>query len=291
MRRDPIFYQMFQRFPQLLFDLIGAQPDNAEEYRFDCVAVKEPKFEIDGVFLPPDSQPGTVYFCEVQFQKDEELYERLFGESLLYFYRNCNQFDDWQAVVIYPSRSIEQSKVYPHRSLLNGEQVHRIYLDELTDVRSLPVTVAATVLTIAPEAQAPELARELLSRTEQEEFTARERGNIIDIITSIMVYKFANLSQGEIRAMLGLDLTQEPRAIREAKEEGRVEGREVEALALITRLLTRRLGLELSDEMRSLLSTLPLSVLEDLSEALLDFTTLADLEHFLAEHLEPKIVD
>ncbi|KYC42940.1 hypothetical protein WA1_12575 [Scytonema hofmannii PCC 7110] len=280
MRRDPIFYQMFQRSPQLLFDLIGARPDNAEDYRFDCVAVKEPKFEIDGVFLPPDSEPGTVYFCEVQFQKDEELYERLFGESLLYFYRNCNQFSDWQAVVIYPSRSIEQSKVYPHRSLLNGEQVHRVYLDELTEVPSLPVMVAATVLTIVPEAEAPELARELLSRTEQEEFTARERGDIIDIITSIMVYKFANLSRAEIIAMLGLDLTQEPRAIREAKE----EGQEVEAMVLITRQLTRRLGQELSDEMRSLLSTLSLSLLEDLSEALLDFNTIADLEHFLAEH-------
>ncbi|GAA6620228.1 hypothetical protein NUACC26_060440 [Scytonema sp. NUACC26] len=95
-----------------------------------------------------------------------------------------------------------------------------------------------------------------------------------------MVYKFANLSRAEIKAMLGLDLTQEPRAIREAKEEGRV----VEALALVTRQLTRRLRPELSDEMRSLLSTLSLSVLEDLSEALLDFNTLADLEHFLAEH-------
>ncbi len=108
MRRDPIFYQMFQRSPSLLFDLIGERPTNAIDYRFDSVAVKEPKFEIDGVFLPPESEPGIVYFCEVQFQKDPELYERLFGESLLYFYRNSSRFSDWQAVVIYPSRSAEQ---------------------------------------------------------------------------------------------------------------------------------------------------------------------------------------
>jgi predicted transposase/invertase (TIGR01784 family) len=90
---------------------------------------------IDGVFLPPESKPGVVYFCEVQFQKDETLYERLFGESLLYFYRNRSRFSDWQAVSIYPSRSVEQSQVHPYRSLLNSEQVHRIYLDELGDVR------------------------------------------------------------------------------------------------------------------------------------------------------------
>ncbi|MGV0026877.1 Rpn family recombination-promoting nuclease/putative transposase [Phormidesmis priestleyi] len=278
MRRDPIFYQS----PTLLFDLIGSSPDNAGDYRFDSVAVKEPKFEIDGVFLPPESEPGTVYFCEVQFQKDEELYERLFGESLLYVYRNSARFSDWQAVVIYPSRSTEQSKVHPHRSLLNGEQVHRIYLDELGDVRSLPVPVAATVLTIIDETEAPEIARYLLARTEQEQFTPREKRDIIDIVTSIMVYKFSTLSQAEVREMLGLNLTEEPRAIREAKEEGREEGREVEAIALITRQLTRRLRQELSEEMRSRLATLPLPILEDLSEALLDFTTLADLEHWLA---------
>ncbi|NJK54032.1 MAG: Rpn family recombination-promoting nuclease/putative transposase [Leptolyngbyaceae cyanobacterium SU_3_3] len=277
MRRDPIFYQMFQRSPQLLFDLIGHQPINAGEYRFDAVAVKEPKFEIDGVFLPPESEPGVVYFCEVQFQKDETLYERLFGESLLYFYRNRSRFSDWQAVLIYPSRSVEQSQVHPYRSLLNSEQVHRIYLDELGDVRSLPLTMAATVLTITDEAAAPETARVLLERTERENLTERARADLIDIVTSIMVYKFANLSRLEIRAMLGLDLTKEPRAIREAKEEGREE----EAANLVIRLLTKRFG-ELSEDLRSTISGLSLSMLEELGEALLDFTSLSDLEAWLA---------
>jgi predicted transposase/invertase (TIGR01784 family) len=279
MRRDPIFYQMFQRSPTLLFDLIGQQPTNASEYRFDSVAVKEPKFEIDGVFLPPESEPGVIYFCEVQFQKDEQLYERLFGESLLYFYRNSVHFSDWQAVVIYPSRTTEQSKVHPHRSLLNGDQVHRIYLDELGDIQSLPVAVAATVLTIVEEAEAPEMARSLLARTERESFTDRERSDIIDIVTSIMVYKLSNLSRTEIKAMLGLNSTEEPRAIREAKEEGREE----QSIALVSRLLARKLGQPVSEEMRSRLMQLALPVLEDLSEALLDFTSLADLEQWLAE--------
>ncbi|GAP94343.1 hypothetical protein NIES2104_08540 [Leptolyngbya sp. NIES-2104] len=84
--------------------------------------------------------------------------------------------------------------------------------------------------------------------------------------------------------MLGLDFNQEPRAIREAKEEGREEGREVEAIAFVTRLLDRRLGQELSESLRSRLSTLPLPLLEDLGEALLDFTTVSDLEQWLAEH-------
>jgi predicted transposase/invertase (TIGR01784 family) len=169
MRRDSIFYKLFQQCPALLFELLTNHPKNADAYRFNSVAVKEPKFEIDGVFLLPENQgAGVVYFCEVQFQKDEQLYERVFAESSLYFYRNCNQFSDWQAVIIYPSRNIEQSKIYPHRSFLNGEQVHRVYLDEIGDIRQLPVWVALMVLTTVEEEKAPEEARYLLTRSSQE---------------------------------------------------------------------------------------------------------------------------
>jgi predicted transposase/invertase (TIGR01784 family) len=198
--------------------------------------------------------------------------------------------------VIYPCRSVEQSKVHPYHSLLNSEQVHRIYLDELGDARLLPIPIAATVLTILDETEAPEVAQNLLDRAEQADLTADERANIIDIVTSSMVYKFANLSRLEIRAMLGLDLAQEPRAIREAKEEGREEGREegleqgqeqgrmAEALALVTRLLTRRLGHDLPNALKLRLSALPLPMVEDLSEALLGFGSLADLEQWLISH-------
>lgn len=171
MRRDSIFYKLFQQSPSLLFELLTNAPINAREYTFDSVAVKEPKFEIDGVFLPPvQESPGVVYFCvseacrsmrQVQFQKDEQLYERVFAESSLYFYRNRHRFSDWQVVIIYPSRSIEQNDIHPHRAFLNSEQVHRIYLDELGDIRQLPVWVALMVLTTVEQGQAPQEARYL----------------------------------------------------------------------------------------------------------------------------------
>ena len=53
----------------------------------------------------------------------------------MYFYRNSERFSDWQVVIIYPSRSIEQSEIYPYRALLNSNQVHRIYLNELGNIR------------------------------------------------------------------------------------------------------------------------------------------------------------
>ena len=288
MRRDSIFYKLFQQSPTLLFELLTNPPTNADAYRFDSVAVKEPKFEIDGVFLPPENEgAGVVYFCEVQFQKDEQLYERVFAESSLYFYRNRARFSDWQVVIIYPTRSIEQSDIHPHRTLLNGNQVHRVYLDELGDIRDLPLWVALMVLTTVDEEQAPAQARYLLTRTRQEVPSTSSHA-IIEMVTTIMVYKFEQLSQREVESMLGITL-QQTRVYREIKEEGikegikegRQEGRQEEAANLVIRQMTKRIGQKLSEEIVARISGLPLPVLEDLSEALLDFTTLADLQAWL----------
>ncbi len=273
MRRDSIFYKLFQQYPNLLFELLTNPPDNASEYKFDSVAVKEPKFEIDGVFLPPENQnPGAVYFSEVQFQKDERLYERVFAESSLYFYRNRNRFNDWQVVIIYPSRNTEQSDIYPHRGQLNSPQVHRIYLNELGNIRELPVWVALMVLTTVEEQQAPEEARYLISRSslEQPEITSQV---IIDLITTIIAYRFEQLSRIEVEAMLGITL-KETRLYQEIKEE--------EAQSLILRQLNRRVG-ELPQEIRQRVENLSLEQLENLGEALLDFSSMTDLQAWLEE--------
>ncbi len=178
---------------------------SAESYRFDSVAVKEPRFEIDGVFLPPDDETGTVYFCEVQFQKDEQLYERVVAESLLYFYRNRVRFHNWQVVIIYPSRSTEQSQWHPYRELLDSHRVYRVYLDELGEIRSLPVWIALMLLTTVEEAQAVEEARYLLSRTRSEVAPTSGRA-IMEMITTIMAYRFEQLSRVEVEAMLDIRL-------------------------------------------------------------------------------------
>jgi predicted transposase YdaD len=91
-----------------------------------------------------------------------------------------------------------------------------------------------------------------------------------------MVYKFEQLSRKGIDFMLGITL-KETRVYQEAKE----EGREQEAANLIIRQLKKRFGQELSEEMRAQIESLPLPTLENLSEALLDFTSLANLQPWL----------
>jgi predicted transposase/invertase (TIGR01784 family) len=204
MKRDTIYYQIFKRFPGLLFELIEQPPPQARHYRFDSVEIKETSFRIDGVFLPPEgTTPKTIFFAEVQFQKDEALYHRFFTESLTYLYRNQTLYDDWQGVIIFPSRNLEPANLNLHRALLNSDQVQRIYLDELGDPSQQPAGIGLMQLTIASETEMFEQAKQLIDRVEQEAVTQFDKNEIIEVITTIAVYKFSQLTREEVEAMLG----------------------------------------------------------------------------------------
>lgn len=69
----------------------------------------------------------------------------------------------------------------------------------------------------------------------------------------------------------------------EGRQEGHEEGREEESRQLVLRLLRRRVG-ELPPAMITQVQALPVESLEQLGEDLLDFASLADLEHWLARH-------
>jgi predicted transposase YdaD len=57
MKTDTIFYQLFQSFPSIFFELIQLPISEANNYRFDSVEVKQLSFRLDGVFLPQNNNP------------------------------------------------------------------------------------------------------------------------------------------------------------------------------------------------------------------------------------------
>lgn len=272
MRRDAIFYTIFQRSPGLIFEFVEPRITSTTNYRFESVEVKEPTFRIDGVFLPPqDTSPRIVIFAEVQFQTDELLYHRFFAESLLYLYRNADFCDDWYGVIIFPSRSLEPKNTTIHQPQLESSKVRRIYLDELDDSTEQSIGISLMQLTIASENQVVESAKRLIERVKQEETSILPQKNLLDIITTIAVYKFSNLSREEVEAMLGIKL-EETRVYQEAKEEGieegiqrgmqrgiqrgrqegRLEGRQEAKLELVPAMLTRGMSVEEVSELLGL---------------------------------------
>jgi predicted transposase/invertase (TIGR01784 family) len=270
MRRDSIFYQLFRQLPTLLFELLPQPPANAQSYVFESIEVKETSFRIDGVFLPPNPT-GIVYFCEVQFQLDELLYERMLSEINIYTYRNRERFANWQAVVIYPTRNTEQSRLDLVWDLLESRRIQRVYLDELGEIEDLPTGLGLMVLTTLEGEKAKSEAKSLIQR-------AQGSRAIIELISTIIVYKFGNLTRDEVDVMLGISIEQ-TRIYQDAAQDGRQE----EAKSLILRLLNRRVG-NMSPTVEMRVKALTLVQLEDLGEALLDFGQMSDLIGWLDAH-------
>lgn len=76
---------------------------------------------------------------------------------------------------------------------------------------------------------------------------------------------------------------QESVIYQEILEEGRQEGRQEGELLLILRLLTRRFG-AIDEATRTQIANLPLPLLEEFAEALLDFSDLEAVRTWLQTH-------
>lgn len=224
MKTDSIFYRLFQEIPSIFFELIGNSPQLAELYQFSSIEVKQTAFRIDGVFLPHQSIDNPIYFLEVQFQLDDDLYDRLFSEIFLYIRQNKPK-NNWNAVVIYPSHSIDTRDIQHYQEFFSSQRVRIIYLDELGDITSLPIGIATIKLIVTKEDNAITQARELITRTKQE-VDSQLQQQVLQIIETILIYKFPRMNREDIEAMFGLSELKQTRFYQEAKEEGRQEGRE-----------------------------------------------------------------
>jgi predicted transposase/invertase (TIGR01784 family) len=278
MKTDSIFYRLFQDYPALLFELVGQDPSLAEGYEFSSREVKELAFRLDGLFLPAQNdQP--IYFVEVQFQKDPSLYYRLVAEMAMYL-RQYQPVQPCQAVVLYPREGADSG--IPVSLGMFASSIQRVYLNQLPDTESPLVEIVRLI--VDPPQQARERVPGLMSR-------GLERG-ILELLETVLVYKFAELSREEIEAMFGLSELKQTRVYQEAKEEGklegklegRLEGKQEEAANMVLRLLRRKLNIGMIPQtLETRIHFLSLGEIEALGEALLDFGSLSDLEQWLEQ--------
>lgn len=246
MKTDSIFYRLFQELPSIFFELIGNPPQIAEAYKFSSIEIKQTAFRIDGVFLPTQGEQNPIYFVEVQFQTDTEIYSRLFSEIFLYLHRNKPK-NPWRGVVIYPTRNLDTANIDNYSEFFTSQRVSRIYLDELGETAALPVGIATIRLVVEDEDTAIITARELISRTQQEIYTEQQQ-QLLELIETILVYKFPTMSREEIAGMFGLSDLKQTRVYQEGREEGRQEGREEGARQEKLRMVSLLLKLGLSTE-------------------------------------------
>ncbi|UXE61999.1 MAG: Rpn family recombination-promoting nuclease/putative transposase [Woronichinia naegeliana WA131] len=272
MRTDTIFYQLFLTFNSLLFELLGKPVDDAAYYQFISAEIKEKAFRFDGIFMP-DREDKPIYFVEVQFQNKPDFYWELIAEISLYL----NQYkpvQDWKAVALFAQRRFDVTSLTLYQQeLINSGRILPIYLDEM---RSGSIGVGLIQLILAQDVQAPVLVQQLLQRAKTEIADPLVTRDIIDLLETVLVSKFAQLSRKEIQAMFLLSDIKQTRVYQEAKQEGRQEGE----IRLLIRQLSRRFG-KISDRRIQIINSLTLEQLDDLGEALLDFGELADLDNWL----------
>jgi predicted transposase YdaD len=130
----------------------------------------------------------------------------------------------------------------------------------------------------------------VLSNTQDKDNTLRQVSSRIDAIPELRTQ--ANLSASAallaglvlkkdfIHQVLRKEIMQQSVIYQEWREEFLQEGKLEEALSLVFRQLSRRMG-NISPEVRSQVQALPLPQIEALSEALLDFSSLNDLMSWL----------
>lgn len=283
----------------MVFELAGLPVPDDLAYRFYAEEVKQTAFRLDGVLRPEGGRDHLpLIFVETQFQRRTNFYARWLASIFLYLFRHPGITRTWRAVVVFPDRATDSGAIAPYEPLLDCGLVHRIYLADLLDDPAPGFGARLVRLVVMDPAAMVTEARALLAETGPD----HRRANTLDLIETILVYKFPNLSRDEIRIMLHLPDTKlkQTRFYQEAFQEGKLEG-ELEGelkgklegklegelkgklqgeLSLVLRLLKRRLG-SLTAEQQARIQTLPSESLESLGEALLDFQANRDLDAWL----------
>jgi len=237
MKTDTIFYTLLQNLPSVLFEILQQSPTQALHYEFSSVEIKELARRIDGLFLPkPEYPQDPIYFVEVQYQDDKNLYWRLITEAFVYL----NQYrpdKTWKAVVLWAKRSLDPGIPTAYQTSLSDEQIQVIYLDELTDTSS-SIGLGIIGMVVATEEEAVEVARNLIEKVQQVDVSNRRQ--LLELVERMLIYKFSNQTRQELAAMFGLTEWRQTRFYQEVKLEGKLEGK----LEAVPRLLKMGLSIE-----------------------------------------------
>jgi len=278
MRTDTIFYQLFQTFNTLLFELISEPVENASAYKFQSVEVKEKAFRFDGIFCPIDNSLKysqfnlkPIYFVEVQCQDKPDFYWDLMSEIGMYL-RQYKPKNDWKAVAIFSKRIYDPKLLIHYSEFFESGRIISIYLDELgdvlsTDTESLALGIGKLVIEKLKNVVA--LAKKLVA-------SAKEQAEILKLIETVLIGKFPKLTRLEIEAMFTINDLKQTRVYQDARQEGRQEGE----MFLVLRMFNRRFG-KLTDRLTKLIQSLESTQIEELADQLLDFKSLSDLENWL----------
>ncbi|WP_254174413.1 DUF4351 domain-containing protein [Planktothrix pseudagardhii] len=122
--------------------------------------------------------------------------------------------------------------------------------------------------------------RTLLEQIANRIATIEEPNQQADLLACTQVLAGLRFEKNLIRQLFRSETMRESVIYQEIREDGLLEGRQREAISFVTRQLTRRVG-AIAPIIQEQIQTLSVEELENLGEALLDFSELTDLENWL----------
>jgi predicted transposase YdaD len=162
--------------------------------------------------------------------------------------------------------------------------VRAIYLNELEAGTS--VILGLVKLVVTPETEVIKAAQALVAMGQGVD-------GLLEFVETILIYKLKTLSREEIERMFTLGDLRQTRVYQEAKQEGRQEVEEGEQrgkiMALretLQRQITRKFG-RVPDDLNTKLAQLSLDQLGEIAEAIIDISSLEELDSYRA----PLLID
>jgi predicted transposase/invertase (TIGR01784 family) len=246
--------------------------------------IQEPIRADSLVFLQTDNQILHLEF-ETRPYSDPPIAFRM----LDYYVRLKRQYSCAinQVVIFLQQTASEQVFVSEYTDANTGHSYKVIRLWEQDPALLLSVPGLLPLATLS-QTNSP---RTLLEQIATQIATIEEPTQQADLLACTQVLAGLRFEKDLIRqlfrkeTMRGSVIYQEIRedGLLEGRQLGLLEGRKDEALSLLTRLLIRRIG-PIAPQTTEQIQTLSVEELEDLGEALLDFSEASDLTNWLNEH-------
>ncbi|MBD2210904.1 Rpn family recombination-promoting nuclease/putative transposase [Nostoc linckia FACHB-104] len=214
----------------------------------------------------------------LEFQTSPKSTPPLDFRMLDYYSRLKRQY--WceiQQVLIFlqfTSSEIAYQTQYVDTNTIHKYRVIRLWEEDPTPLLANPALLP--LATLAQSNSPEDLLQQVATAVDMIEETD-ERQNISACVQVLAGLRF---DKSLITQLFREDIMQESVIYQDILQKGEERGKKQEALQLILRLLTRRFG-AIEPQTEQQIRALAIAQLEDLAEALLDFTSQADLANYL----------
>ncbi|MGL5059181.1 MAG: Rpn family recombination-promoting nuclease/putative transposase [Microcoleus sp.] len=249
------------------------EPTNIEVLKTELI--QEPIRADSLVFLQADNQILHLEF-ETRPYSDPPIAFRM----LDYYVRLKRQYFCAinQVVIFLQQTASEQVFVseYADTNTRHGYRVIRLWEQDPALLLSVPGLLPLATLS---QTNSP---RTLLEQIASAIDTIEEPTQQADLLACTQVLAGLRFEKDLIRQLFRKETMRGSVIYQEIREDGLIEGRKNEALLFLSRLLTRRIG-SIAPEIREQIQTLSVEELEDLGEALLDFSEASDLTNWLRD--------